>query len=311
MLVGIQYDTDQTVKSSKVVDVKIAESTAHTASMSESLNQLPATMEELNSTIIELEHASIQIEDKATVMDNVSTGQVEVIDSITKETTTLNRHVKHNHETAHNQIASMAQTVTDAIGDVAAVKQIDDLTKTILDISGQTNLLALNASIEAARAGEAGKGFSVVASEIRNIAASTENTASHIQTMNGVVNTAVNRLVKESEAMMDYLKSDVLIDYQHVNKEVTRFTDQMTELKDVFIDFKQHTNTFKSTSRHMAGSLKQMTEATEDAVTRVVSSSESAAALLENMEGMRQSSNSQRDIIQRLTMQLAPFKRIE
>lgn len=311
VLVGIQHDTDQTVKSSQLVDVKITESTAHTASMSESLNQLSATMEELNSTILELEHASVQIEEKATVMDNVSTGQVKVIDSITKETTTLNRHVKHNHETAHNQITSMAQTVTDAIDDVAAVKQIDDLTQTILDISGQTNLLALNASIEAARAGEAGKGFSVVASEIRNLAASTENTASRIQTMNSVVNTAVNRLVKESEAIIDYLKADVLTDYQHVNNEVTRFTDQMTELKDVFVDFKHHTDTFKSTSRHMAGSLKEMTEATEDAVTRVVSSSESAATLLENMEDMRQSSNSQRDIIQRLTMQLAPFKRLE
>jgi len=129
--------------------------------------------------------------------------------------------------------------------------------------------------------------------------------------MNSVVNTAVNRLVKESEAIIDYLKADVLTDYQHVNNEVTRFTDQMTELKDVFVHFKHHTDTFKSTSRHMAGSLKEMTEATEDAVTRVVSSSESAATLLENMEDMRQSSNSQRDIIQRLTMQLAPFKRLE
>ncbi|GEM03057.1 methyl-accepting chemotaxis protein [Halolactibacillus miurensis] len=311
VLIGVKHDTDLTVSSSETLDQTIIESTAHTASMSESLHQLSATMEELNSTILELEHASIQIEDKATVMDTVSIQQVSVIDTITDETAALNQHLKQNHKTAKDHIALMSKTVTDAIKDAAAVKQIDDLTKTILDISGQTNLLALNASIEAARAGEAGKGFSVVASEIRNLAASTENTASHIQTVNGVVNEAVNQLVKESKGMIDYLQSDILTDYQQFNKEMNRFTNQIIDLKDVFIGFKQHTNLFKTTSRHMASGLKEMTEATEDAVTRVVSSSESAAGLLENMEDMRQSSNNQRDIIQRLTTQLAPFKKLE
>lgn len=311
VLIGVKHDTDLTVSSSETLDQTIIESTAHTASMSESLHQLSATMEELNSTILELEHASIQIEDKATLMDTVSIQQVSVIDTITDETAALNQHLKQNHKTAKDHIALMSKTVTDAIKDAAAVKQIDDLTKTILDISGQTNLLALNASIEAARAGEAGKGFSVVASEIRNLAASTENTASHIQTVNGVVNEAVNQLVKESKGMIDYLQSDILTDYQQFNKEMNRFTNQIIDLKDVFIGFKQHTNLFKTTSRHMASGLKEMTEATEDAVTRVVSSSESAAALLENMEDMRQSSNNQRDIIQRLTTQLAPFKKLE
>jgi hypothetical protein len=68
-----------------------------------------------------------------------------------------------------------------------SLRRVGGIAQLIAGVAEQTNLLALNATIEAARAGDAGKGFSVVASEVKGLAAETGRSTTEIATTVGTL----------------------------------------------------------------------------------------------------------------------------
>ena len=76
------------------------------------------------------------------------------------------------------------QEMMKAMQDISnSSKEIGKIVKTIEDIAFQTNILELNAAVEDARAGTAGKGFSVVADEVRSLAAKSAEAAGNTSTL--------------------------------------------------------------------------------------------------------------------------------
>lgn len=87
-----------------------------------------------------------------------------------------------------NVIASAANVTAERVTELAGRSdEIGEIVALISDMANQTSLLSLNASIEAARAGEHGRGFSVVASEVKKLAAHTDELANNIKEIIGFI----------------------------------------------------------------------------------------------------------------------------
>ncbi len=152
--------------------------------------------------------------------------------SLIKDTKAINDKVesdiKSNNETLDTVVADMQK----ALKSLEAVEKINELVDSIMEITSQTNLLSLNASIEAARAGESGRGFAVVADEIGKLADQSRQTAEDIQVIVGDSNNAVNMVRDHIGKLLDYVKGDVVRDFEEFAVQTKQYGDCVGTIRD-------------------------------------------------------------------------------
>ena len=218
------------------------ESTIDEVSMtSAAMEEISATMEVVEDTIKGIGSSFNIVVNKSALITDSSISRAEHVESLLEGVeNTFNLSVTSKTE-ALAYAEDIAAKVTQRIKDSEAIREIDELTKKVLDIASQTRLLALNAQIEAAHAGEAGRGFAVVATEMSRLAEQSADAASEIQDINKNVTTAVSGLTHESERLIEFSKEVTDTGY-------SKLMDLAAEYKETISEISKDLRTFADTS---------------------------------------------------------------
>lgn len=188
----------------------------------------------LHTTILEIEASLANLVSQTSEREKMANKIQQKATFAKKETSDSAEHT--------NQFLTRAnEKLQQAITDAKAVREIETLVSTIMDLASQTNLLALNASIESSRSNDASNGFAVIAKEIRELSERTKENAENIQQVVHKIMLSVSELTNSSQELSSFIATNVVDDYRKFLQTTDQYGENATYLSSVTVETRQAT----------------------------------------------------------------------
>ena len=249
----IQVEVEEVSKGNFAIEIQEkfpGETQAIQDSLEVLLLQMSHTFADIKAASEQIDCGSEQVAAGAQALAQGATEQASTIQELSARMDEISQKVTENANNAQTagglsteavQLADKTkEEMTDLMGSMHLISEksndIGKIVKVIEDIAFQTNILALNAAVEAARAGSAGKGFSVVADEVRSLAAKSaeavKNTSSLIEDSIRAVQEgaqAAQNTKNSFQMLMDKMEEAVGL----INNITDASTDQADAIREV------------------------------------------------------------------------------
>jgi methyl-accepting chemotaxis protein len=240
-----------------------------------------------------LQQANDEVNDVSATIQEVAASAKEVA-AVSETAATLGEDGRDGAQAAVDQIADIRETAKQTIERVeqleAEIEQISEIVGLINDIADQTNMLALNASIEAARADQSGDGFTVVADEVKALAAETNQATGDVRDRIQRVE-SVTEAVAENVQTMDERIADGSDTVRETRDVLEEIVDQVQEADDGVQSITDATDAQARSVQQLVGMVDDLSDISRETVQKAESvasaTQQQTAAITEVSDGVQ------------------------
>ncbi|HVV43937.1 MAG TPA: methyl-accepting chemotaxis protein [Bryobacteraceae bacterium] len=267
MVNGLKDVASQTRLVAESLNTATAEILASTQQQAAATAEQAAAVQQANATMTEISQSGAQISERArqvaTAAEATSSASASGLQSV-RNTTQIMDSIREQAEAVATNVISLSEK-TQAIGQIIT---------TVNDIAEQSHLLALNAAIQAAVAGEQGRSFSVVANEMKNLAAQSKQATVQVRGILGDIQKGITTsvmLTEEAVKRADSGRQQANVADQTIRKLTESVEESVRAFQQIVggsgqqqIGFEQVTHAFRNISvatQQTATSTKQSEKA--------------------------------------------------
>ncbi|AWK50189.1 methyl-accepting chemotaxis protein [Clostridium beijerinckii] len=214
LIKAILDNSNELSASSEELAASVQEISSKLFYINESTNEIAIAAQQSNASTEEFVSSIKKIDSNMNNLSEIVSQEVEKSIDIKAKSSYIMGKGEESRRASKKIYEEKNGKIKEAIERGKVVKEIQNLTESIVKIASQTNLLALNASIEAARAGQAGKGFSVVADEVGKLAEESISTVNGIHKIVEEIKNVFDYLSENSKGILQYIEKDVNGDYE-------------------------------------------------------------------------------------------------